>query len=112
MIVYNSYPVADSANLLAGTDLQTAPGPGIMKFYCCSDQIDTTWTILVPGQPTVLRNLPSNRKAAAANANTDLSTDIPYIVRVQGGEQLVVAVDEVTAMQAAFTAIWIGVGEM
>ena len=111
MIVYNSYPVADTANLLAGTDIQTAPGPGIMKFYCISDQIDTVWTILVPGQPTVLRNLPSNRKPTA-NVNVDLSTDIPYIIRVNGGEQLVVAVDETTAMQAAFTAIWIGAGEM
>jgi len=111
MIVYSSYPVADSANLLAGTDLQTAPGPGIMKFYCVSDQIDTTWTILVPGQPTVLRNLPSNHRATA-NINVDLSADIPYIVRVNGGEQLVVAVDEITAMAAAFTAIWISAGEM
>lgn len=109
MIVYNSYPVADSANLLAGTDLQTAPGPGIMKFYLVSTQMDTLFTILVPGQPTVLRNLPSNVKTVA---NVDLSTDIPYIVRVNGGEQLVVAMDEVTACTAAFVAIWIGQGEM
>lgn len=111
MIVYSSYPVADSANLLAGTDLQTAPGPGIMKFYAVSDQIDTLWTILVPGQPTVLRNLPSNHRATA-NINVELDKDIPYIVRVKGGEQIVVAVDETTAMAAAFCCIWIPDGEM
>lgn len=109
MIVYNSYPVADSTNLLAGTDLQTAPGPGVMKFYCVSTQMDTLWTILVPNQPVVLRNQPSNVKTVA---NVDLSTDIPYMVRVGGGEQIVVAVDETTAMTAAFTAIFIPAGEL
>lgn len=104
MIVYNSYPAADSANLLAGTDLQTAPRKGVMKFYCVSTQMDTLWTILVPSQPTVLRNLPSNVKTVS---NVDLSTDLPYIVRVMGGEQIVVAMDEVTGCQGAFTAIFI-----
>lgn len=111
MIVYNSYPVADSTNLLANTDLQTAPGPGLMKFYCVSDQADSLWTILVPNQPVVLRNLPSNKKATA-NVNVDLSADIPYIVRVRGGEQIVVALDEQTAMAGAFSCIFIPDSEM
>jgi hypothetical protein len=111
MIVYASYPVADSANLLAGTDLQTAPGPGIMKFYCCSDQIDTLWSIFVPNQPVVARNIPCAHRATA-NITNDLSVDVPYILAVNGGEQIVVSVDETTAMAAAFTAIFIPAAEM
>lgn len=109
MIVYNSYPVADSANLLAGTDLATAPSKGLMKFYCVSTQMDTLWTILVPNQPVVLRNLPSNVKTVA---NVDLSTDIPYMVEVNGGEQIVVSVDETTAMTAAFCCVFMTENEL
>jgi len=111
MIVYSSYPVADSANLLAATDLQTVPGPGILKIYCCSDQIDTLWTIYVPNQPVILRNLPAAHRATA-NITNDLSVDVPYILAVNGGEQIVVAVDETTAMAAAFTCIFIPAGEI
>lgn len=109
MIVYTSYPDADNANLLAGTDLQTAPGPGIMKFYCSYTVGDALWTILVPNQPVVLRNRPGNIKAVP---NCDLSADIPFMVRVNGGEQIVVSLDEVTAGTGSFVAIFIPVGEM
>lgn len=109
MIIYTSYPDADSSNLLANTDLQTAPGPGIMKFYCVYTQTDALWTILVPNQPVVLRNRPGNYKTTA---NVDLSADIPFMVRVNGGEQIVVALDEVTAGSGAFVAIFIPQSEM
>lgn len=108
MIVYNEYATADDPNVLSGTDLQTAPSPGIVKVYVASTQMDTTMTFTVPPR-VVARNIPVNVKTVA---NVDLSTDIPYIVAVNGGEQLILAIDEVTAATIAISVLFIPREEM
>lgn len=103
-IVVNVDMPVDSPDVLAGSALDPVPGPGTVSVYAASTQRDGRITIggpSVPGGgaflvPPVLR----------ANGMPDLSTDMPYILRVVGGK-LAVNYDEVTAGDAFLTVIYV-----
>lgn len=92
---------ATGTDVLAGSDLDRAPGPGAVGVWCISNQTDSTITVRVgAGQ---------GASAIAVPTGTLIDTEQPPIAMapVVGGEKIVVDVVEVTAMAMHLMVLWI-----
>jgi len=99
MIQVDGVVTADNANILAATDLQSAPGPGILEVYIASSQADTVVSISAPP------NIPGRaiRPALRANGTPNLSDMSPFSLGLGGGEQITISVDIVTAGSCGYS---------
>lgn len=93
---------ADNADVLAGTLLDTIPGPGYIKIYVASTQRDGILSIVGSGVVGGAFRIPPPLRA---NGMPDLLADMPTMVGVTGGKALI-AYDEVTAADAFATIIF------
>ena len=108
MIQVTGIVSADSANALAGSDLQSAPGPGSVILWIASSQADTRITFAAP--PTVAsRNITPHVRT---NGVPLVSDDSPVAMAVRGGEQIVLFIDIVTGATVGYVVKFIPQGEM
>lgn len=97
---------ADLTDALGSTDLRSMPGPGAIAVWLASTVADSRATIVLGG-----RALKTNQLIAkvATNAQIDETADGPEaLVQVNGGEQLRVDLDVVTAATIRVKARWMG----
>jgi len=92
---------ATATDILNGSDLDRAPGPGAVGVWAISDQTDSRMTVRV-GAAQVASNI-------TLPTGTLIDTNQPPIAMqaVGGGEKITVDVVEVTAMALHTTVIWI-----
>lgn len=109
MIVYKKMTTDASTNLLAGTDLATAPADGVLKVWGCSDQWDTVWTVVVGGNRIACRSIPLNYRSTEEN---EIDKDVPVVCAVRQGEQMIIQNTEVTAANMVMTAVFLSAGEV
>jgi hypothetical protein len=108
MIQVTGIVAADTNNALAGSDLQSAPGPGVCLLWIASSQADTRITFAAP--PNVAsRNVTPHFRA---NGVPLVSDDSPVAIAVRGGEQIILFVDIVTAGTCGFIVKFIPQGEV
>lgn len=88
-------------------ELQVAPGPGVVGVWAASDVDDSLITARIGAQIQSNRQTISNRGAAATINTEDQAPDAFAMVR--GGEQIIVDIVEVTAMDARIIVIWLGI---
>lgn len=99
---------ADNANVLSGTDIQSAPGPGVVLFWVASTQSDTIVTVTCP--PRVASR---NILAMLQTSGLPLLSDYPPVaLPVNGGEQIALQVDIVTGATVWYVVKFIGKEEM
>ncbi len=98
---------ATTADVLSGTDLRQAPGPGAVAIWAASTVNDSTITARVGG---------SQSASAIAIPNKGTGTPIlteqeaPILMQqVRGGENIRVDVVEVTAAEIRVLTVWHGV---
>jgi hypothetical protein len=97
--IYGTYS-ATTPNLLANTDLQSAPGDGVLVAQLTCTQTDWSFS-LSAGEETPVRNQKIPFKATAnINQNDDPSTTIAVLA----GQQLVLASVVGTAGAGAYLA--------
>jgi len=108
MIQVSGIKTADTANALASTDLQSAPGPGVYLFWVASSQADTLITITAPPQ-VGMRNNPVHLRT---NGVPLVSDDSPISMAVNGGEQVAVQIDIQTAATCGYVVKFIPKGEI
>ena len=108
MIQVTGIVVADSNNALAGSDLQSAPGPGIVALWIASSQADTRITFAAP--PNVAsRNITPHLRT---NGVPLLSDDSPVMLAVRGGEQIILFIDIVTGATVGYVCKFVPQGEV
>ena len=99
---------ATTSDVLSGTDLRQAPGPGAVAIWAASTVDDSTITARVGGN-----------QAASAIAIPNKGTGTPILTeqeapilmqQVRGGENIRVDVVEVTAASIRILTVWHGVG--
>lgn len=99
---------ATTSDVLSGTDLRQAPGPGAVAIWAASSVDDSTITARVAGS-----------QAASAIAIPNKGADTPILTeqeapilmqQVRGGENIRVDIVEVTAASIRVLTIWHGVG--
>lgn len=93
MLQVTGIRTSDTANALAGTDLASAPGPGVVLFWVASSQADTIITITCPPRVAARNITPMLR----TNGVPLVSDDSPVALPVKGGEQIALQIDIVTA---------------
>jgi len=108
MIQVTGIVVADSTNVLAGSDLQSAPGPGAILLWIASSQADTRITFTAPPR-VACRNITPHLRT---NGVPFVSDDSPVAVACQGGEQIAVQVDIVTAATCGYVVKYIPKDEL
>lgn len=93
--------VATGTDVLSGTDLDRAPGPGAVGVWALSDQTDSRMTVRI-GAVQLASDI-------ALPTGSLIDTDQPPIAMtaVGGGEKIVIDVVEVTAMALHATVIFI-----
>lgn len=109
MIVYKVMTTDPSTNLLAGTDLATAPADGVLKVWGCSDQWDTKWTVVVGGNRIACRSIPLNYRSTEEN---EVDKDVPVVIAVARGEQMIIQLAETTPANMVMTAVFLLPGEV
>lgn len=103
MIQVTGVVAADSTNVLAGSDLQSAPRAGVVLLWIASSQADTRITFTCP--PNVAsRNITPHVRT---NGVPLVSDDSPVAVPVVGGEQIAVQVDIVTGATCGYVVKFI-----
>lgn len=102
-IAYSYYGSADNANVLTGSDLQSAPGPGVLLVYSACTGTDTKISVSAPPEVPMR----SANMIVRPNAEVKLSDDIPVVVPLAGGEQITIAVDITAASNYQVIAIFI-----
>jgi len=108
MIQVTGTVVADTNNALNGSDLQSAPGPGVVLLWIASSQLDTRITFAAP--PTVAsRNITPHLRTQGTPLVSD---DSPVALAVRGGEQIILFVDIVTGATVGYTVKFIPQGEV
>jgi hypothetical protein len=108
MIQVTGIKTATNANVLASTDLQSAPGPGVYLFWCASSQADTVITITAPPS-CAARNINPHLRT---NGVPMVSDDSPVAVAVRGGEQVALQMTIVTAATFGYVVKFIPKEEM
>ncbi len=93
---------ATGTDVLSGTDLDRAPGPGAVGIWAISDQTDSRMTVRVGS-----RQMSSNITLPTGTLIDTLQPPIA-MQAVLGGEKITVDVVEVTAMALHLIAIWVG----
>jgi len=108
MIQVTGIVVADNTNVLAGTDLQSAPGPGAVMLWIASSQADTRITFTAPPR-VACRNITPHLRT---NGVPLCSDDSPVSMAVTGGEQIAVQVDIVTGATVGYVVKFIPQAEL
>jgi len=105
MIEVRTVDTADNTDALAGTDLETVPGPGFLLIWGASTQADTEVTITGgPLRPTARATLLPMR----ANGVPNINEDPPKVIPVTGGEKIVINLNIVTAATVCFVVQYFG----
>lgn len=99
---------ATTANLLAGSDLQSAPSQGIVICWVASTVADSIVNFGAPPR-IALRNVTPHIRA---NGVPLCSDDSPVAIAVNGGEQIILQVTEVTAMTFGYVVKFIPQAEL
>lgn len=108
MIQVTGIVTADTTNALAGSDLQSAPGPGVCLLWIASSQADTRMTFAAP--PNVAsRNITPHLRT---NGVPMVSDDSPVAIAVRGGEQVILFIDIVTGATVGYVVKFIPQGEV
>lgn len=108
MIQVTGIVTADSTNVLAGSDLQSAPAAGVVLLWIASSQADTRITFTCPPK-VASRNITPHLRT---NGVPLVSDDSPVAVPVNGGEQIAVQVDVVTAATVGYVVKFIAKEEL
>lgn len=108
MIQVTGIVTADSNNVLTGSDLQSAPGAGVVLLWIASSQADTRITFAAPPK-VASRNITPHLRT---NGVPLVSDDSPVAVAVNGGEQIIVFVDIVTGATVGYVAKFIPTAEL
>lgn len=99
---------ADNNNALAGTDLQSAPGKGVILLWIASTQADTRITFSTP-QQVACRNITPHLRT---NGVPMVSDDSPVALPVVGGEQVTLFIDIVTGATVGYIVKFIPEGQL
>lgn len=108
MIQVTGIVTADTNNALAGSDLQSAPGAGVVLLWIASSQSDTRITFAAPPKVASRNITPFIR----TNGVPLISDDSPVAVAVNGGEQIILFIDIVTAAICGFSVKFIPQAEL
>jgi hypothetical protein len=108
MIQVTGIVVADTTNALAGTDLQSAPGAGIVLLWIASSQADTRITFAAPPK-VASRNITPHLRT---NGVPEVDSDSPVAVAVNGGEQVILFIDIITAATCGYVVKFIPAAEL
>ena len=108
MIQVTGVVAADTNNALTGSDLQSAPGPGVVLLWIASTQADTRITFAAPPQ-VASRNITPHLRT---NGVPLVSDDSPVAIAVRGGEQIILFVDVITGATVGFVVKFIPQGEV
>lgn len=103
MIQVTGIVTADSLNVLAGSDLQSAPSAGAVLLWIASTQADTRITFTAPPR-VASRNITPHIRT---NGVPLVSDDSPVAIAVNGGEQINVYVDIVTGATVGYVVKFI-----
>jgi hypothetical protein len=108
MIQVTGIVTATTSNCLSGSDLQSAPGPGVCLLWIASTQADTRITFAAP--PNVAsRNITPHVRT---NGVPLVSDDSPVAIAVRGGEQIILYVLVVTGCTLGYVVKFIPQGEV
>jgi len=103
MIQTRSNLIADNTDVLAGTQLDQVPGPGVFTIYGASTVLDSLITVSL-GQDTLINAQPLTLRA---NGEPDLLSDVPVASVVSpGGVRPIINVNEQTAMTAVIIVVF------
>jgi hypothetical protein len=108
MLAASVYFAATTPNLVANTDIQSAPEDGVLLLQIVATQVDWTFSVSA-GNDTPIRNQKVPFKAAATvNQNDDPVTTLPVLA----GQQIVVQCTVVTGGFGAVLARFVGESEL
>lgn len=108
MIQVTGIVSADTTNALAGSDLQSAPGAGVVLLWIASTQADTRITFAAPPR-VASRNITPHIRT---NGVPLVSDDSPVAVAVNGGEQIILFIDIVTGATVGYVVKFIPQAEL
>lgn len=108
MIQVTGIVAADNTNVLNGTDLQSAPGPGVVIVWCASSAADTRVTFTAPPR-VAMRNVLVHLRT---NGVPLCSDDSPVAIAVSGGEQIALQVDITAAATVGYVVKFIPQSEL
>lgn len=108
MIQVTGIVAADTTNALAGSDLQSAPGAGVVLLWIASSQADTRITFAAPPR-VASRNITPHLRT---NGVPLISDDSPVAVAVNGGEQIILFIDIVTGATVGYVVKFIPQAEL
>lgn len=98
---------ATGTDVLSGSDLRQAPGPGAVAIWAASDVNDSAITVRIGGTQ-VASAIAVTNQGTGAPINTEQQAPIA-MQQVRGGENIRVDVVEVTAMNLRLISIWHGI---
>ena len=102
-IIYSEVHTGADGDVLTGTELETAPGDGLITLRAASTVNTATLNVQSPNQPATSVN-----RAITLRANGEIrSYDVPWVVRVQKDERLEVALGGTTGT-VYITATYVG----
>lgn len=103
MIIVRQVLAADNTDVLAGTQLDQVPGPGIFTVWGASTVADSLITITL-GQDTLIN---AQALPLRTSGEPSLNEDVPVaIIDSPGGVRPVINVDENTAMSATIVVVF------
>jgi hypothetical protein len=108
MIAVKGYFTATNPNLVANSDLQSAPEDGVLAVQIVCTQVNWTWS-LSAGNDTPLRNQVVDYKATALINQND---DPVVIMPVLAGQQIVLQCTVGTAGAGAYLVRFISEAEL
>lgn len=103
MIQVTGISTATAANILTGSDLQSAPSAGVLLFWVASSQADSRITIAAP-PALASRNITPHLRT---NGVPLVSDDSPVAVACRGGEQVILSITVVTAATIGYVCKFI-----
>lgn len=96
MIQVNSVLGATNLDVLAGTQLDQVPGPGVFSIWAASTVNDSTMSVTL-GADTLINAAPLPLRVSGV---PNLDEDVPVLVSSPGGVRPVISVTEVSAMSS------------
>lgn len=102
MITVSGRVTADNTNVLAGTDLATAPGNGVLTVFVSSTQADTIVSLSAPPLIPARSINPQLR----TNGVPQISDDIPYVMPVRAGSPITLSIDIVTGATVGYVVLF------
>jgi len=108
MIQVEGRITADNASALAGSDLESAPGPGVLELYIASSQSDTNVNFSAP--PTIPAR--AIQPVLRANGTPMMSDMSPISIALAGGERITLGIDIVTAATVGYIARYYDLDEL